>query len=313
MALTIFVTFEWNFVVTNVARTLFTNILISNVSQNMASTIVFTSHTVIFQNNHALIVCLYPGPLSCRHIAYLIDIIRPLPSRQKSFSRACPARRGKASRSPISRTIYQWACRAAAPSRALQHAHQCWLNVKRTSLFSLVTLCRGQKQHTVFLLNLCVNWSVLCIIILSEGGGCFRKTDWIENINAHSIWRTSKCLLPSVGSTGQWGRDQRRRRVVWHLSWGALRVVPLRPVLPVRGVRDGTMAAPSPTPSASPCCQGHGQTTLLIHRSHSHGDPKRTRQKNNPQRDLPVHHGKVSILPGKQAGMAELHKTQLEP
>lgn len=34
-----------------------------------------------------------------------------------------------------------------------------------TRLFSLVTLCPGEKQHTVFLLNLCVNWPVLCIII----------------------------------------------------------------------------------------------------------------------------------------------------
>lgn len=44
----------------------------------------------------------------------------------------------------------------------------------RLRLFSLVTLCPGKKQHTVFLLNLCVNCPMLCIIILSEHQVVFR-------------------------------------------------------------------------------------------------------------------------------------------
>lgn len=45
-----------------------------------------------------------------------------------------------------------------------------------TRLFSLVTLCPGEEQHTVFLLNLCVNWPMLCIIISSEGALIGMKT-----------------------------------------------------------------------------------------------------------------------------------------
>ena len=82
-----------------------------------------------------------------------------------------------------------------------------------------------------------------------------------------------------------------------HVLPGAVRTHgPPVPLLPLRH--------PAPVP------QRHGQAAVQLHRPHRHGDPEPAGQASHPERHLPVHHGQVPVLPGKQAGLAEQHPSQ---
>lgn len=80
--------------------------------------------------------------------------------------------------------------------------------------------------------------------------------------------------------------------------------------VPAVRVRRGHRRVPAVAASPPRARQGHGQAALLVYSTHSHGHTERPRQTHHAQRNLPVHHGTISVLQREQAGLAELYPTQ---
>ena len=75
------------------------------------------------------------------------------------------------------------------------------------------------------------------------------------------------------------------------------------------GFKPGAGDQPRAREAVSPQLHAR-QTALLVHLPHHHVDPTVAQQNVHAERDLPVHHGPVPVLPPEPAALAKLHPTQ---
>ena len=75
------------------------------------------------------------------------------------------------------------------------------------------------------------------------------------------------------------------------------------------GVRPGLRRPPSQRTQTVPEELHARQAAVLVHLPDHHGHPAVRQQDADPERDLPVDHGPVPVLPAEPAALAELHPT----